>query len=324
MMPSQIPNDDFSKMYTTIVKQEEQEDATAMTIVKPEYADAMHNHVNAFINSFTTPPGSPFDESLPGSPESFYSCVSSDESSPYLPVAHTIGSYTNFNPDSGRLTNLFNFVTSDELFPHISDYGSDEESDARARFNNDYNTNDCGQQLAHHIHRHYASISQLMTSTTKPYPACTSPEHLTVDKSLKAPKIRVSRRSPSVTSDRFYSQSPEPCSTPSSPVISSSATVINNDDGSIMVIDSATGATAFKCKLCPNSSFGRIHDYQRHRASKHQAANFPCEFCTKLFVRRDALLRHYNVKSARHDGTHPTEDEAEKLAAARSRAKLLR
>ncbi|KAF9329290.1 hypothetical protein BG006_007601, partial [Podila minutissima] len=62
----------------------------------------------------------------------------------------------------------------------------------------------------------------------------------------------------------------------------------------------------------------------RHQASKHQAVNFPCEFCTKLFVRRDALLRHYSVKSARHDGTHPTEDEAEKLAAARSRAKLLR
>ncbi|KAG0358363.1 hypothetical protein BG005_002438 [Podila minutissima] len=292
------------------------------SIFEQEDAASMHNHINAFINSLSTPPGSPFDESLPGSPESVYSCVSSDESSPYLPVAHTIGNNNDCNPDS-ELANLFNFVMGDELFPHISDCGSDEESYARAQFN-DYNTNDCGQQLAHHIQRHYSSISQLMTSSTEPYPACTSPEHLTVDRSLKAPKIRVSRRSPSVTSDRYYSQSPEPCSTPSSPVMSSSATVINNDDGSIMVIDSATGIATFKCKLCPDISFGRIHDYQRHQASKHQAVNFPCEFCTKLFVRRDALLRHYNVKSARHDGTHPTEDEAEKLAAARSRAKLLR
>ncbi|KAG0096504.1 hypothetical protein BGZ93_004402 [Podila epicladia] len=310
MMPSHIPTDDFSKMYATIVEQED--------------AAAMHNHINAFINSFTTPPGSPFDESLPGSPESVYSCISSDESSPYLPATHTIGNNNNFNSDSENLANLFNFVMNDELFPHISDCGSDEESDAFVQFNNDYNINDCGQQLAHHIHRHYASISQLMTSSTEPYPVCTSPEHLTVDKSLKAPKIRVSRRSPSVTSDRCYSQSPEPCSTPSSPVMSSSATVINNDDGSIMMIDSATGAATFKCKLCPSISFGRIHDYQRHQASKHQAVSFPCEFCTKLFARRDALLRHYNVKSSRHDGTHPSEDEAEKLAAARARAKLLR
>jgi len=309
-------------MYTTIFEQED--------------AASVHNHINAFINSLVTPPGSPFDESLPGSPESIYSCLSSDESSPYMPVAHTIDSNNFYNPDSDSLASLFNFVMNDELFPHhavngsdefSSIFGSDEELNTLAQLNNNsyYNTNDCGQQLARHIHRHHhASISQLMTSTTEPYPVCTSPELLTIDKSLKAPKIRVSRRSPSVTSDRCHSQSPEPFSTPSSPVTSSHSTVINNDDGSIMLIDSETGAATFKCKLCPNTSFGRIHDYQRHQASKHQAVTFPCEFCTKLFARRDALLRHYNVKSSRHDGTHPSEDEAEKLAAARARAKLLR
>ncbi|KAI9234737.1 MAG: hypothetical protein BYD32DRAFT_422785 [Podila humilis] len=321
MMSSQLPFDDFSTMYTTIFEQED--------------AASVHNHVNAFINSLVTPPGSPFDESLPGSPESIYSCLSSDESSPYMPVAHTIDNNNTYDPNSDSLASLFNFVMNDELFPRHAVCGSDEfssifgsvgESDALAQFNyNNYNTNDCGQQLARHIHRHHhASISQLMTSTAEPYPVCTSPDLLTVDKSLKAPKIRVSRRSPSVTSDRCYSQSPEPCSTPSSPVISSNCTVINNGDGSIMLIDSETGAATFKCKLCPDTSFGRIHDYQRHQASKHQAITFPCEFCTKLFARRDALLRHYNVKSSRHDGTHPSEDETEKLTAARARAKLLR
>ncbi|KAG0312221.1 hypothetical protein BG000_006359, partial [Podila horticola] len=268
--------------------------------------------------------------SLPGSPESIYSCLSSDESSPYLPAAHTIDNSI-INPDSESLASLFQFVMNDELFPQpayrsgdfSSVFGSDEESESLAQFNNHYNTNDCGQQLARHIHRHHASISQLMTAAVEPYPVCTSPEHLTVDKSLKAPKVRVSRRSPSVTSDRCYSQSPEPCSAPSSPVMSSN-TVIDNDDGSIMLIDAQTGVATFKCKLCPNASFGRIHDYQRHQASKHQAVTFPCEFCTKLFARRDALLRHYNVKSSRHDGTHPSEDETEELAAARARAKLLR
>ncbi|KFH64675.1 hypothetical protein MVEG_09407 [Podila verticillata NRRL 6337] len=284
-----------------------------------EDAASMHNHVNAFINVLVTPPGSPVDESLPGSPESFYSCLSSDESSPFMPVAHTIDNKI-FNPDSDNLTSLFDLAMNDELFPCQAVFGSNEESETLVLFNsNNYNTNDRDQQPAQYIRRQYhASTSQLMTSTAEPYPVCTSPDLLTVDKSLKAPKIRVSRRSPSATSNRCYSQSPEPSSTPALPVISSNSMVINNDDGSIMLIDSETGATKFQCKLCPNISFGRIHDYKRHQVSKHQAVTFLCEFCTKLFARRDALLRHYTVKSSIRDGIHPS--ETEKLAAARARA----
>ncbi|KAI8602495.1 hypothetical protein EDD21DRAFT_303641 [Dissophora ornata] len=79
----------------------------------------------------------------------------------------------------------------------------------------------------------------------------------------------------------------------------------------------------FRCELCPGESFGRIHDLKRHQASKHRDITWPCEFCSRPFVRRDALLRHYTVKSAREDGVHPAKHETEKLQAARARAKLV-
>ncbi|KAF9379303.1 hypothetical protein CPB97_009034 [Podila verticillata] len=292
------------------------------TVFGQEDATTMHDDIEDFIDLLATPPASPFDESLPGSPESVYSCHSPDESSPCMPVAHTIDNKI-YNPDSDSLTSLVDFVMSDELFSCQAVCGSDEGPERLVQFNNsNYNANDRDQKLAHYTHRHYrASISQVMISTTEPYPA-TSPEPLIVDKSLKAPKIRVSRRSPSVTSNRCNSQSPEPSSTPSSSVISSNSMVIDNDDGSIMLINSETGAATFQCKLCSDISFGRIHDYKRHQVSKHQAVTFSCEFCTKPFARRDALLRHYYVKSSRNDGIHP--NETEKLAAARARAKISR
>ncbi|KAF9173210.1 hypothetical protein BGX21_004453 [Mortierella sp. AD011] len=101
-------------------------------------------------------------------------------------------------------------------------------------------------------------------------------------------------------------------------------TVIKNDDGSIMVYNPATESMTFRCELCPGDSFGRIHDLKRHQASKHQATTWPCEFCHRPFARRDALLRHYTVKSQRDDGLHPASHEKEKLLAARAKAKLIK
>ncbi|GJJ69825.1 hypothetical protein EMPS_02174 [Entomortierella parvispora] len=79
----------------------------------------------------------------------------------------------------------------------------------------------------------------------------------------------------------------------------------------------------YRCELCPRERFGRIHDLKRHQVSKHNDTNWPCDFCRRPFVRRDALLRHYSVKSQRKDGIHPTADEKNRLSEARARAKLV-
>ncbi|KAG0031788.1 hypothetical protein BGZ81_000558 [Podila clonocystis] len=100
-------------------------------------------------------------------------------------------------------------------------------------------------------------------------------------------------------------------------------TVVRNEDGSIMVYNPATDAMTFRCELCPLESFGRIHDLKRHQTSKHQEMTWPCDYCHRPFVRRDALLRHYTVKAARDDGIHPASHEVEKLLEARARAKML-
>ncbi|KAF9337349.1 hypothetical protein BG006_005156 [Podila minutissima] len=80
-------------------------------------------------------------------------------------------------------------------------------------------------------------------------------------------------------------------------------------------------AGGFMCDQCPGERFGRVHDLKRHQDSKHFVMTWPCDFCHRPFVRRDALLRHYVVKSARHDGIHPTESESHRLYEAKARAK---
>lgn len=100
-------------------------------------------------------------------------------------------------------------------------------------------------------------------------------------------------------------------------------TVVRNEEGAIMVYNPQTDVMTFRCELCPSESFGRIHDLKRHQTSKHQEMTWPCDFCHRPFVRRDALLRHYTVKSARDDGLHPAAHEVDKLMAARARAKML-
>ncbi|KAF9392689.1 hypothetical protein BGX21_010955 [Mortierella sp. AD011] len=78
----------------------------------------------------------------------------------------------------------------------------------------------------------------------------------------------------------------------------------------------------YRCEKCPLERFGRVHDLKRHQISKHNEKTWPCDFCHRPFVRRDALLRHYAVKAARRDGIHPTSQESNRLSEARARAKL--
>ncbi|GJJ73160.1 hypothetical protein EMPS_05518 [Entomortierella parvispora] len=113
----------------------------------------------------------------------------------------------------------------------------------------------------------------------------------------------------------------------SSPAFASSSSSLhvikNKAEGAIMVFNPQTESMTFKCELCPFESFGRIHDLKRHQTSKHKEMTWPCDFCHRPFVRRDALLRHYTVKAARDDGLHPASHEVEKLLEARARAKML-
>ncbi|KAF9584375.1 hypothetical protein BGW38_006707, partial [Lunasporangiospora selenospora] len=118
---------------------------------------------------------------------------------------------------------------------------------------------------------------------------------------------------------QLSNQSPLPLNLPGT----EGMTVMRNEEGSIMVYNPATDTATFRCELCPSESFGRIHDLKRHQTSKHQEMTWPCDFCHRPFVRRDALLRHYTVKAARDDGIHPASHEVERLMAARARAKML-
>ncbi|KAF9963507.1 hypothetical protein BGZ70_007375 [Mortierella alpina] len=83
------------------------------------------------------------------------------------------------------------------------------------------------------------------------------------------------------------------------------------------------GDGGYLCKHCPQERFGRVHDLKRHQISKHNERTWPCDFCHRPFVRRDALLRHYTVKAARNDGIHPSSQETCRLSEARARAKLI-
>ncbi|KAF9973426.1 hypothetical protein BGZ73_003319 [Actinomortierella ambigua] len=100
------------------------------------------------------------------------------------------------------------------------------------------------------------------------------------------------------------------------------------DDATLQALSKARAQLAaegggYRCELCPGERFGRVHDLKRHHISKHNEMTWPCDFCHRPFVRRDALLRHYTVKAARNDGVHPTQDEQDRLSEARARAKLL-
>ncbi|KAG0371136.1 hypothetical protein BGZ54_010110 [Gamsiella multidivaricata] len=196
------------------------------------------------------------------------------------------------------------------------------------------------QQQHHHAGPHRSrSLSPVISSA--PYPATQQSSHSPF--LPHSPEQRYSEMTPPSPA-ATYAPSPSPCPpspaapstpcmSPISPIPTTAAittlsnaegmTMIKNEDGSIMVYNPQTESMTFRCELCPSESFGRIHDLKRHQTSKHQAMTWPCEFCNRPFARRDALLRHYTVKSAREDGVHPASHETEKLLAARSRAKLI-
>jgi hypothetical protein len=190
----------------------------------------------------------------------------------------------------------------------------------------------------HHHHRHSSSVSSHSSSRFSPH----SPEQQHFEMMMPHSPLNTYALPPTP------SPSTTPCMSPMSPSVTSfetttttlpqvnnahvltslpssteDITVVKNGDGSIMVYNRQTESMTFRCELCPNESFGRIHDLKRHQASKHQDITWPCEFCHRPFVRRDALLRHYTVKASREDGVHPASHETELLMAARARAKLI-
>ncbi|KAG0373064.1 hypothetical protein BGX24_012187, partial [Mortierella sp. AD032] len=165
------------------------------------------------------------------------------------------------------------------------------------------------QQQQQHYHHHSSSTPCSPCSTYYPASPSMSPAPST---SFSAPTSPITHTVPIM---------PHPFSTKETP--SDGTTVIKNQDGSIMVFNPSTDSVTFRCELCPSESFGRIHDLKRHQLSKHQQTTWPCEFCHRPFVRRDALLRHYTVKATRDDGLHPPTSDTETLLAVRARAKLI-
>ncbi|KAG0205473.1 hypothetical protein BGX28_002956 [Mortierella sp. GBA30] len=99
--------------------------------------------------------------------------------------------------------------------------------------------------------------------------------------------------------------------------------VDDDNDGQMSFAVSPSSDGGYLCEHCPQERFGRVHDLKRHQISKHNERTWPCDFCRRPFVRRDALLRHYSVKAARNDGIHPSAGEKSRLSEARARARLI-
>ncbi|KAF9187569.1 hypothetical protein BGZ51_001218 [Haplosporangium sp. Z 767] len=131
--------------------------------------------------------------------------------------------------------------------------------------------------------------------------------------------------SPTIRNDDPSPQISEPTTAlPSDPTTSTETSQSSRPSGrSSLNAHIPQDAGGYRCALCPGERFGRVHDLKRHQISKHNEMTWPCDFCHRPFVRRDALLRHYSVKAARRDGVHPTLQEENRLQEAKARAKLL-
>ncbi|KAG0252050.1 hypothetical protein BG011_007226 [Mortierella polycephala] len=131
--------------------------------------------------------------------------------------------------------------------------------------------------------------------------------------------------SPTIRTDDPSPQISEPTTAlPSDPATSTDTSQSSRPSGrSSLNAHIPQDAGGYRCALCPGERFGRVHDLKRHQISKHNEMTWPCDFCHRPFVRRDALLRHYSVKAARRDGVHPTLQEENRLQEAKARAKLL-
>ncbi|KAF9276234.1 hypothetical protein BGZ68_010163 [Mortierella alpina] len=134
----------------------------------------------------------------------------------------------------------------------------------------------------------------------------------------KAPKVYPQRRT------KNYVHDDEKMDGQASQLLSGSLSSPSWDfdsKGPMRAVEAGDGG--YLCKHCPQERFGRVHDLKRHQISKHNERTWPCDFCHRPFVRRDALLRHYTVKAARNDGIHPSSQEKCRLSEARARAKLI-
>ncbi|KAF9152623.1 hypothetical protein BG015_004993 [Linnemannia schmuckeri] len=326
MFHNQIPADDVSKMYTTLYDSEDPQQQQDFLIQQQrQYQDSQQ-----FIQALLGQPASSWDEVSPPSPASSCFSSNSSNSSHSSPVT---GLKTMDSEEADELADLFNITIDDLLLGTPLSFSADMSLfDPQQQFlqqqsmiteatqfaymqtteaQQQYFQTQQYQQQQHQQHYHNHSPST-PCSPCSPYHPMSPSMSSGTSTPFSAPASPLTTALPTM---------PHPSASPHTPA--DGTTVIKNEDGSIMVFNPSTDTVTFRCELCPTESFGRIHDLKRHQTSKHQQTTWPCEFCQRPFVRRDALLRHYTVKATRDDGIHPPTSDTETLLAVRARAKLI-
>ena len=314
-----FPADDVSKMYTTLYDNEDPQQQQEFLLQQRQYQES-----HRFIQALLGQPASSWDEVSPPSPASSCFSSSSSNSSHSSPIT---GLKTMDSEEADELADFFNITIDDLLLGTPLSFSADmslfahqqqsmmteaaqftymQTTEARQQ----YLQAQQHQQQQQHYHNHNPSMPCSPCSSHHPMSPLMSP---TPSTSFSAPTPSLANAVPIM---------PHPSVTQAHAPADGN-TVIKNEDGSIMVFNPSTGTVTFRCELCPAESFGRIHDLKRHQTSKHQQTTWPCEFCQRPFVRRDALLRHYTVKATRDDGIHPPTSDTETLLAVRARAKLI-
>jgi hypothetical protein len=330
MFNNQIPADDISKMYTTLYDSEDPQQQQDFVLQQQR----QYQQSQQFIQALLGQPASPWDEVSPPSPASSCFSSSSSNSSHSSPVT---GLKTMDSEEADELADLFNITIDDLLLgtplsfaadmslfaPHQHFLQQQEQQSMMSEATQfaymqtneaqqqHFQVQQYQQQQQQHHHNH---------SSSTPCSPCTS-YYPTSPSMSPAPSTPFSAPASPLTS--VVPIMPHPSAKKAHQTSANGTTVIKNDDGSIMVFNPSTDTVTFRCELCPSESFGRIHDLKRHQTSKHQRTTWPCEFCQRPFVRRDALLRHYTVKATRYDGVHPPTSDTETLLAVRARAKLI-
>ncbi|KAF9307434.1 hypothetical protein BGZ91_008432 [Linnemannia elongata] len=298
--------DDISKMYTTLYDSEDPQQQQEFLLQQQCQYQESHQFIQALLGQ----PASPWDEVSPPSPASSCFSSNSSNSSHSSPVT---GLKTMDSEEADELADLFNITIDDLLLGTPLSFSADMSLFA-----------------PHHEINQQQSMMTEATQFAYMQPTEAQQQYFQAQQYQQ---------------QHYHNHSPStPCSpcfsTPTSPLANTvsimphpsaapahtpadGTTMIKNEDGSIMVFNPSTDTVTFRCELCPTESFGRIHDLKRHQTSKHQQTTWPCEFCQRPFVRRDALLRHYTVKATRDDGIHPPTSDTETLLAVRARAKLI-
>ncbi|KAF8944509.1 hypothetical protein BGZ47_004136 [Haplosporangium gracile] len=327
MFHNQIPAEDVSKMYTTLYDSEDPQQQQDFLIQQQrQYQDSQQ-----FIQALLTQPASPWDEVSPPSPAPSCLSSSSSNSSDSSPVT---GLKTMDSEEADELADLFNIAIDDLLLGTPLSFSADmslfapqqqflqqqsmiteaaqfaymQTTEEQQQY---FQTQQYQQQQQQQQHYHNHSPSTLCSPCSSYHPMSPSRSSGT-STPFSAPTSPLTNAVPIMS---------HPSASPRTPA--DGTVVIKNEDGSIMVFNPSKDTVTFRCALCPTESFGRIHDLKRHQTSKHQQMTWPCEFCQRPFVRRDALLRHYTAKATRDDGIHPPTSDTETLLAVRARAKLI-